>query len=61
MRLLHTTRLTLEEFFDNKISPYAILSHRWEADELSLQDFTATRQLEDPRYTLPMPTSYGCP
>lgn len=39
MRLLHTKKLSLEEFFDSKIPKYAILSHRWEDDEVSLQDF----------------------
>ena len=44
MRLLHTTRLEFEEFFDQQIPPYAILSHRWGADEVSYQDFLAGRK-----------------
>ena len=39
MRLLNTKHLYFEEFFDSKIPKYAILSHRWEEDEVSLQDF----------------------
>jgi hypothetical protein len=38
MRLLHTTRLELEEFYGSNIPPYAILSHRWENEEVSFQD-----------------------
>jgi hypothetical protein len=44
MRLLHTTELRFEEFFDDKIPVYAILSHRWDADEVSYQDFLAGRK-----------------
>ncbi|KAH6682687.1 heterokaryon incompatibility protein-domain-containing protein, partial [Halenospora varia] len=43
MRLLHTLSLKLEEFFDNNIPPYAILSHRWEKGEVSLQDLVSGR------------------
>ena len=39
MRLLHTKDLRLEEFFDAQIPEYAILSHRWEEDEASYQDW----------------------
>jgi hypothetical protein len=44
MRLLHTTRLEFEEFFDDQIPPYAILSHRWGPDEVSYHDFLAGRK-----------------
>jgi hypothetical protein len=44
MRLLHCTKLYFEEFFDNKIPEYAILSHRWEDGEVSLEDFLAGRK-----------------
>jgi hypothetical protein len=50
MRLLPTIKLELQEFFDDKIPKYAILSHRWEAEEVSLQNFNAIRRLEDPRF-----------
>ena len=38
MRLLNTTKITLEEFENDSIPEYAILSHRWELDEVSFQD-----------------------
>jgi hypothetical protein len=47
MRLLNSTTLELEEFFDNRTPKYAILSHRWLDDEVSLKDMqngTATRK-----------------
>ncbi|KUJ11357.1 HET-domain-containing protein [Mollisia scopiformis] len=41
MRLINTTTLQLEEYFDRKIPPYAILSHRWEEEEVTFQDMIA--------------------
>ncbi|KAF4820203.1 Vegetative incompatibility protein HET-E-1 [Colletotrichum siamense] len=41
MRLLHTTTLDLNEFIGD-VPPYAILSHTWENDEVSLQDLSTT-------------------
>lgn len=41
MRLLNTTSLTLHEFFGNSIPSYAILSHRWEDEEVTFQDLQA--------------------
>ena len=38
MRLLNTSTLALYEFFGNAIPHYAILSHRWGTEEVSLQD-----------------------
>jgi hypothetical protein len=38
MRLLNTGTLKLQEFFDKEVPDYAILSHRWEDDEVSYQD-----------------------
>lgn len=38
MRLLNTVNLELEEFFDECGLKYAILSHRWQDEEVSLQD-----------------------
>lgn len=37
MRLLHTTRITVIEFIGAP-PPYAILSHRWEDEEVTLRD-----------------------
>lgn len=50
MRLLNTTTLKLKEFWDDQIPSYAILSHTWEQDEITLQelehpsDTTSTKQ-----------------
>jgi len=38
MYLLNTSTLALECFADNQVPPYAILSHRWEAEEVLYQD-----------------------
>lgn len=38
MRLLDTTTLELRECMDHDIADYAILSHRWEKEEVTLQD-----------------------
>ncbi|KAI8719736.1 HET domain-containing protein [Fusarium sp. LHS14.1] len=39
MRLINTTTLEIEEFFDISIPEYAILSHTWGDGEVSLQDW----------------------
>lgn len=44
MRLLHTTKFTFKEFIGQNIPPYAILSHRWSEQEVSHQDFLASKQ-----------------
>jgi hypothetical protein len=38
MRLLNVASLQLEEFFDDHLPTYAILSHTWQEDEVSFQD-----------------------
>lgn len=38
MRLLHTTTLEVVEVLDDAIPTYSILSHTWDADELSFQN-----------------------
>ena len=43
MRLPQRTELRFEEFFDSKILPYAILSHRRGSDEALYQEFIAIR------------------
>jgi hypothetical protein len=45
MRLINTTTGLLEEFIGDEIPKYAILSHTWEKDEISLQEF---QRLMDP-------------
>jgi len=41
MRLIDTTRLELREFNSDAIPPYAILSHTWGNDEVSIQDLSS--------------------
>ncbi|KAI8674031.1 HET domain-containing protein [Fusarium keratoplasticum] len=38
MRLLNTQTIVVETFGDDQIPPYAILSHTWEAEEVTFQD-----------------------
>lgn len=38
MRLLDTRTLKIHEFQGSQIPPYAILSHRWEEEEVTYQD-----------------------
>ena len=38
MRLLHSETLQIHEFTDHEIPEYAILSHRWEKDEVTFHD-----------------------
>jgi hypothetical protein len=38
MRLLNTSNLSLEVFYGTDIPKYVILSHRWESEEISLQE-----------------------
>lgn len=42
MRLIDTSTLRFEEFFDKPIPQYAILSHRWQEGETSYHDYLAT-------------------
>lgn len=39
MRLLNASKLTMHEFLGSSIPKYAILSHRWENEEVAFQDF----------------------
>ncbi|KAK4442339.1 heterokaryon incompatibility protein-domain-containing protein [Podospora aff. communis PSN243] len=39
MRLINVETMQLEEFWDDQTPPYAILSHTWEEEEVSYQDF----------------------
>ncbi|UKZ53258.1 hypothetical protein TrVGV298_007050 [Trichoderma virens] len=47
MRLLSTENLQFFEFYGNDIPQYAILSHRWESDEISYQDMHDTKKHEN--------------
>lgn len=51
MRLLHTTSLLFEEFFDSDIPPYAILSHRWEGKEVGFHEFEAAKERDGPEFS----------
>ena len=46
MRLLHTEKFELEEFGGNKIPPYAILSHTWGKEEVTLQDVKTNKAIK---------------
>ena len=41
MRLINTKTLALHEFFPSQVPPYAILSHTWTDDEVTLQDMSS--------------------
>jgi hypothetical protein len=41
MKFINTTTLSLEEFIGENIPRYAILSHRWEHDEVLYQDMSS--------------------
>ena len=38
MRLINTSTLEFEEFFNRPSPPYVILSHRWGSDEITFQE-----------------------
>lgn len=52
MRLLHTERLEFDEFVDDDIPPYVILSHRWGPikEEVSYNDFISGRKQDTAGY-----------
>lgn len=39
MRLINTSTHNFEEFIGRDIPPYAILSHTWETEEITYQDY----------------------
>jgi heterokaryon incompatibility protein (HET) len=43
MRLLNTSSLEFAEFLGDNMPQYAILSHRWEAEEVTYQDMQQSR------------------
>jgi hypothetical protein len=51
MRLLNTSTLTLHTFFGEAVPDYAILSHTWDSEEVSLQDLQQERGEKMPRYS----------
>jgi hypothetical protein len=46
MRLLNIETLRMEEFFDETVASYAILSHRWGQEEVSLQEWNRVQEIE---------------
>ncbi|KAE9994460.1 hypothetical protein EG327_010086 [Venturia inaequalis] len=51
MRLINVTSMKLEQFFDDsQIPPYAILSHRWGVNELTLQEYQKVLVKRHPGY-----------
>ncbi|KAI4189735.1 MAG: hypothetical protein LQ348_003756 [Seirophora lacunosa] len=51
MRLLHTKTLQFHEFFDAKIPPYAILSHRWGEGEVTFKEIRKGKAQPGPGLT----------
>ena len=45
MRLINTTTFKLEEFIDNDVPPYAILSHTWAKEEASFQEMQSCDEI----------------
>jgi hypothetical protein len=50
MRLLNSATVKLQEFPDDRIPKYAILSHRWQDDEVSFQDMQSDSATEKAGY-----------
>lgn len=50
MRLINTTTLALEEFPGHEDLHYAVLSHRWEPGEVSLQEYESGASQDKPGY-----------
>lgn len=46
MRLINTVTREFEEFIGGNIPRYAILSHTWEEEEVSFDDYVAGRHIE---------------
>jgi hypothetical protein len=43
MRLIHTGTLQIENFLDNEVPEYAILSHTWDKEEVTYQDIQESK------------------
>lgn len=50
MRLINTTTFKLKYFIGSKIPAYAILSHCWGDDEVSLQEFEGSMDKSGPKF-----------
>lgn len=42
MRLIHSKTLAVEDFMDEDVPEYAILSHLWATEEMTFQDMQAS-------------------
>jgi len=66
MRLLNTRSGKFEEFIGRRIPEYAILSHTWEEDEVSYQDYSCGAYKHKKGYgkikkTLELANDHGIP
>jgi hypothetical protein len=59
MRLLNVETMKMEEFFDEMVPPYAILSHRWSGEEVSLQEWHRVEALEDKIFSITRDPAFG--
>ena len=50
MRLLNAKTLEFADFFDSAVPEYIILSHRWEGNETTFQEFKAKRHLNQANF-----------
>jgi hypothetical protein len=51
MRLLNTTSLKVEAFLGDEFPCYAILSHTWEKEEVTLQDMQTSQAEQKAGYS----------
>jgi hypothetical protein len=51
MRLLNTKTLKVEEFFVSEVPYYAILSHTWGKEEVTLQDIQTSQAEQKAGYS----------
>jgi hypothetical protein len=59
MRLLNVETMKMEEFFDETVPPYAILSHRWGAEEVSFQEWNRVLELEDKIHSITRQSAFN--
>lgn len=50
MRLININTLEFEEFFEEDLPPYSILSHRWGVGEITYKDFLKGRSKDSAGY-----------
>ncbi|KAI0898745.1 heterokaryon incompatibility protein-domain-containing protein [Annulohypoxylon nitens] len=60
MWLLHASSKTIEYFIDDDYPPYAILSHTWEEEEVSFQDWQGTKSPKLERMKVYQKILYCC-